>query len=47
MVGMNLEWNGWFRKYGPMMYPLGSPLGGAILCILPVRHFTYKPKFGL
>ena len=30
---MKLKLDDWFKSYGPMKYPLGSPLGAAILCI--------------
>ena len=36
-VKTKLKLDDWFKSYGPMKYPLGSPLGAAILCILPSR----------
>ena len=32
-VKTKLKSDDWFKSYGPMKYPLGSPLGAAILCI--------------
>ena len=37
-VKTKLKSDDWFKSYGPMKYPLGSPLGAAILCILPSIH---------
>ena len=36
----------WFKSYGLMKYPLGSPLGAAILCILPSMHLMSKSTCG-
>ena len=35
-----------FKSYGPMKYPLGSPLGAAILCILRSMQFMSKLTCG-
>ena len=42
----NLKSDDWFKSYGPMKYPLGSPLGAAILCILPSIHLMSKSTCG-
>ena len=45
-VKTKLKSDDWFKSYGPMKYPLGSPLGAAILCISPIMHLMSKSTCG-
>ena len=40
-VKTKLKLDDWFKSYGPMKYPFGSPLGAAILCIIITQHSPY------
>ena len=46
IVKTKLKSDDWFKSYGSMKYPLGSPLGAAILCILPSMHLMSKSTCG-
>ena len=39
-VKTKMKLDDWFKIYGPLKYLLGSHLGTAILCILPIIHLT-------
>ena len=45
-VKTKLKLDDWFKSYGPMKYPLSSPLGAASLCILPNMHLMSKSTCG-
>ena len=45
-VKTKLKLDDWFKSYGPMKYPLGSPLVAAILRILPSMHLMSKSTCG-
>ena len=46
MVKTKLKSNDRFKSYGLVNYLLGSPLGAAILCILPSKQLASEQHVG-